>query len=165
MDKKYLEKIYKLYYKELYLYLLSFCKDHYLAEDLVSETFFKAFASIENSQQNIKFYLFRVGKNIWIDWLRKNNKCSLDDINNMNLKAPENVLSEILTSERNKSIYRGILSLSKSYKEVLILYYFCDFSIKDIAKSMGITSGAARTLLYRSRRKLKDILKEENYEF
>ncbi|WP_461205357.1 RNA polymerase sigma factor [Clostridium sp. DL1XJH146] len=164
MDKKYLEKIYKLYHKELYIYLLSFCKDHYLAEDLVSDTFFKAFASIENSQENIKFYLFRVGKNTWIDWLRKNKKFSIEDIDNMKLNGPEDVLLEILRNERNENIYKGILSMSKSYKEIVILYYFCDFSLKDIAKSMEITSGAARTLLYRSRKKLKDILKEENYE-
>ncbi|GAA0182710.1 hypothetical protein SH2C18_50400 [Clostridium sediminicola] len=56
MDKKYLEKIYRLYHRELYLYLLSLCKDHHLAEDLVSETFFKALASIENCPGNIKFY-------------------------------------------------------------------------------------------------------------
>lgn len=165
MDKKYLEKIYKLYSREIYLYLLSLCHDHYLAEDLVNDTFFKAFVSIDNCSENIKFYLFKVGKNIWIDWLRKNKRLSNKDLDDLSLNAPDDILSSVLTNERNQNVYKCIIELPQSYKEVIVLYYFCDLPLKDIAKTMEISNGAVRTLLYRSRKKLRAILKEGNYEF
>lgn len=165
MDKKYLEKIYRLYHKEIYIYLLSLCKDHYLAEDLVNDTFFKALVSIDNYSGNMKYYLFRVGKNLWIDWVRKNTKLNIKNLDDINLNASDDILSEVITNERNQDIYKSILRLSQSYKEVIVLYYYCDFSLKEIAKTMGISNGAARTLLYRSRKRLKEILEEENYEF
>ncbi|WDV46336.1 hypothetical protein PV797_01250 [Clostridiaceae bacterium M8S5] len=43
MINKELKKIYKDYSKELYLYVFSLCKNHYIAEEIVNKVFYRAF--------------------------------------------------------------------------------------------------------------------------
>ena len=66
-----MEEAYKKYHKELYLYALSLCRDETLAEDLVSETFYKGFIGSNRSEENFKYWLFRILKNHFIDLKRK----------------------------------------------------------------------------------------------
>ncbi|MGL5616297.1 MAG: anti sigma factor C-terminal domain-containing protein [Sarcina sp.] len=54
MRKDELEKIYRLYYKDLYIYGFSVCKDHYLTEELISDSFYKAFISLEDYKGSFK---------------------------------------------------------------------------------------------------------------
>lgn len=156
-----IENIYNTYYKELYLYVLSLCKDHYIAEEIVSDTFYKALISINQCHTHIKFWLYRVSKNLWIDSLRKKKHFTNDTLEENTLSSKEDILDKILSDERRKSIYNAVITLPNTYKEVIILYYFCSFSLNNIAESMNISQGAARTLLYRARNKLRLILKED----
>ncbi|MCB2291351.1 sigma-70 family RNA polymerase sigma factor [Clostridium sp. CS001] len=155
------EILYKKYSAELYIYALSLCKDHHLSQDLVSETFFKALLSIEDTQIYIKYWLFRVCKNLYLDYLRK-NKC-LEDIekNVKKLLVEDNTLDKIILSEDRRRVYYEVLNLQTSYKEVITLYYYCNLTLQEISQIVGISQGAARTLLFRARRKLKVVLEEE----
>lgn len=156
-----LEILYNKYYKELYIYALSLCKDSYLAQDLVNETFFKALLSIDNIQNYIKFWLFRVCKNLYLDYLKKNKR--LQDIkpNMKELFQEDNTLDKIIKSDERKKVYCEVLKLQQSYKEIIILYYYCSLSLKEIGSIIGISEGAARSLLFRARKKLKESLEEE----
>ncbi|MGV8983864.1 RNA polymerase sigma factor [Clostridium sp.] len=155
------EVLYKRYSAELYIYALSLCKDHHLSQDLVSETFFKALLSIENSQGYIKYWLFRVCKNMYLDYLRKNKYLQDIEISINKLSVEDNTLDKIILNEDRRKIYYEILKLQKSYKEIIILYYYCNFTLQEISSIVGISQGAARTVLFRARKKLKVVLEEE----
>jgi RNA polymerase sigma-70 factor (ECF subfamily) len=155
------EVLYKRYSAELYIYALSLCKDHHLSQDLVSETFFKALLTIENSQGYIKYWLFRVCKNLYLDDLRKNKYLQDIDISINKLSVEDNTLDKIILNEDRRKVYYEILKLKTSYKEIIILYYYCNFTLKEISSIVGISQGAARTLLFRARKKIKIVLEEE----
>lgn len=156
-----LEQLYIKYHRELYLYAFSLCKDYHLAQDLTSDTFFKAMLSLDENTSYIKYWLFRVCKNLFIDYVRKDKELSdtdrLEDI----LMSEETPLDKIIGSEEKKKLYQQVISLRPSYREILILYYYCDFSLKEITETMGLTEGAAKTLLHRARKKLKTQLEVE----
>jgi RNA polymerase sigma factor (sigma-70 family) len=155
------EILYKKYSTELYIYALSLCKDHHLSQDLVSETFFKALLSIEYSQVYIKYWLFRVCKNLYLDYFRK-SKCLQDiEINLNKLLVEDNTLDKIILNEDRRRVYYEVLKLQESYKEIITLYYYCNFTLQEISTIVGISQGAARTLLFRARKKLKVVLEEE----
>ena len=155
------EVLYRKYSAELYIYARSICKDHHLSQDLVSETFFKALLSSEYSQSYIKYWLFRVCKNLYLDHLRK-NKCLQDiEISINKLLVEDNTLDKIILNEDRRKIYYEILKLQTSYKEIITLYYYCNFTLQEISSIVGISQGAARTLLFRARKKLKTVLEEE----
>lgn len=159
------EEIYGKYSRELYLYVFSMCRDHHGTEDIVSDTFFKAFASIDVMEGHIKYWLFRVARNLWIDRLRKDKGLSCtgyDESFDEKWQDREslNPVEELIKSEEKRMLYRSIVGLLPQYKEAITLYYFCGYPLKEIAKVLAITPGAARTLLYRARNKLKDELKD-----
>lgn len=154
-----LEDLYNKYYTELYIYAVSLCKDDYLAQDLVSETFFKALLSLDGNPPYIKYWLLRVCKNLYFDHLKKDKhmqKANMDE-----LLREEDILDKIVLDEERKKIYCEILKLQPSYKEIIILYYYCSLNLEEAASIIGISGGAARTLLFRARKKLKEALKEE----
>lgn len=149
-----MEKIYIKYQKELYLYAFSLCKNHHLAQDLTSDTFYKAYLSLDDVSY-FKYWLFRVCKNLYLDFLKGNREYSSDNIIENTLTNSETPLDRIIQSERSKYLYNAIINLNESYKEILILYYFCGFTLKEISKSKNTTEGAAKTMLFRARNKLK----------
>lgn len=155
------ENLYSKYSTELFIYALSLCKDHYLSQDLVGETFFKALLSIENEQVYIKYWLFRVCKNLYLDHLRKSKSLQNTEVNLDKLLVEDNTLDKIILNEDRRRIYYEILKLQPSYKEIITLYYYCDYTLQEISSMVGISQGAARTLLFRARKKLKLFLKEE----
>ena len=154
-----MEKLYIKYHKELYLYAFSLCKNYHLAQDLTSDTFYKAYLSLDN-KNHIKYWLFRVCKNLYLDFIKLNKEYSSADIIDKTLSNYETPLDKIIESEVSKNLYNLIINLNESYKEILILYYFCGFSLKEISKSSNTTEGAAKTMLFRARKKLKKEMEE-----
>lgn len=99
-----MEKLYMKYYSELYLYAFSLCKNHYLAQDLTSDTFFKAFLSLDRDVKYFKYWVFRVCKNLYINYLKKEKVCSSDNkLDNMQF-SNETPLDKIIEAE-DKSDY------------------------------------------------------------
>lgn len=161
MKKRALEIVYEKYSHEVYLYAFSLCKDHYLAQDLVSDTFFKALLSINDDNIKIKYWLFRVCKNLWLDNLKYRKHFSNNPLDIFQIPTEDNTLSKLIIDEEKRYLYMAILKLPPSSMEVVILFYFCNMSLKDIAENLNMSPGAARTLLFRARQKLKTLLEEE----
>lgn len=149
-----MEALYLKYHRELYLYAFSLCRDHHLAQDLVSDTFFKAYLSLDEVDY-FKYWLFRVCKNLYLDFLKRDRVYSSEDIAEGALSHEETPLDILIQSEKRKDLYHAIINLNESYKEILMLYYFCGFSLKEISGSKNMTEGAAKTMLFRARKKLK----------
>ena len=143
------------------LYAYSLCKDHHSAQDLTSDTFFKAYLSIDEVSY-IKYWLFRVCRNLYLDSIRKQREYSREDISDK-VQSPEvDILDQIIETEEKRQIYDLVIRLSDSYREILILYYYCGFSVKDISSNHSISVSSVKTTLYRARKKLRRELEEGN---
>ncbi|WFA09034.1 RNA polymerase sigma factor [Tissierella sp. Yu-01] len=150
-----LEKLYIKYDKELYLYAFSLCKDHHMAQDLASDTFFKAILSFDDNISYIKYWLFRVCKNLFLDHIRKDKEFSDIDKLDYMLVLEETPLDKLIDAEEKRRLYGQVMALPSSYREVIILYYYCNFTLKEIIKTTGLTESNAKVLLFRARKKLK----------
>lgn len=163
MNNYEIEEIYNVYYKEAFIYAFSICKDYHLTEEVVSETFFRAFITIDNEKSSIKYWLLNVCRNIIIDYYRKNKKVSNIDIEIQALKFEDNSFGKSIEEEK-RELFNAILKLSDIYKEVIIMFYFMSLTTKEISKSLNISEGAVRNILYRGRQKLGKILRDGKYE-
>ncbi len=70
MEKDILEGLYRRHTKAVYLYLYSLCHDHGLSEDLMQETFLRAFCSIETAGEELLPWLLRGARNLYLDTWR-----------------------------------------------------------------------------------------------
>ena len=127
----------------------------------MQEAFLKGILSLDDNHENVKAWLFMVCRNLWIDYVRKNNKLSNIDINEIEIEdCSSNTLKKLIISEESLNLYNKIIILPQSMKEVLILYYYLEVSQEKIAQIMNISIGAARTLIYRARKNLKMKMEE-----
>jgi RNA polymerase sigma-70 factor (ECF subfamily) len=155
-----LEELYRAYAKEVYLYALALCKDAHLAEDLTCDTFYKALLSLDSNTTGVKFWLLRVCKNLFIDWQRKKRR-------ERGVLAEEAVLGgnspldTVLQNDTRQRLYRSMLRLSETDREMLAMFYFLDCGTAQIAALLGRSAGAVKTGLSRARARLKKILEEE----
>ena len=157
MKNEAIENLFKKYFNEAKLYVVTLCHDAALAEDIVSDSFYKAFTRIDEEKESFKFWLFKVCRNAYFDYLKRAKRnAELTE----NLANDADVASDIIKDEEYKALYRAISLLKDNYREVIQLYYFDELSVSEIA---GITEQSIENVkvqMYRARMKLKDILEE-----
>lgn len=155
MEPKTLEGLYQRYAGELYLYAFSLCQDRAQAQDLVSEAFCRALLSLDGAEESWRGWLYRVCRNLWLDGLRRRKYLTGEPPDPERLAAEGDLLEDLIREETRRTVYRAVQALSPTDREVVTLYYYGELSLKEVGAAMGITPGAARTLLCRARKKLK----------
>lgn len=75
-----IEKLYKLYFKDIYYFALYLSKNEDIAKEITSETFFKFLKYSEKTENisSVKSYIFKIVKNIFLDYLEKNKFEKID---------------------------------------------------------------------------------------
>lgn len=126
----------------------------------MQETFIKAMLSLSENN-NIKSWLYKVARNIFIDYYRKNKNEGILDINEINIEDDFDLLNSVITNEINKRLYIEIQNLSLQERELITLYYFGELKQEEISQQLGLSHSSVRTSLYRIRRKLFEKLKED----
>lgn len=166
MDRTLLKKLYLQYYQEIYVYIFSYCKNRDAAEDLTQETFLKALLSLRDTHENMRAWLYKVARNLSIDYLKKRKQYdSLDDYEEFLCdEKPDDVLSEFIKEEEKRNLYYAINSLERRYREVLVLQYFGELSQKEIARTMHLSPENVRVLAHRAKQKLKEKMGGKKYD-
>ncbi len=155
MDTKEYERLVTLYLDCIYRIALNGCKNDMDAEDVVQNTFMKLLEKEEcfADDEQAKFWLIRVAmnecKSLWrTSWKRK--VTSMEDLS----AEPAFVMPE------RSELYYAVRELPVKYRQVVHLYYFEDYSVREIAGIMKLSETAVQNRLLRARQKLKEKLKE-----
>lgn len=143
-------------YKDtVYRVAYAYCKNAPDAEDITQEVFLrwlKKPAGIR-SEEHLKAWLIRVAVNVSKNllrsaWFKKTEPLAKHE----HLCAAEQARPETRDA---------VMSLPEKYRAVVLLYYFEDYPVRDIAKILRKTETAVQTQLQRARAALKEMLKEE----
>lgn len=151
--------IYEQFYKPLYLYALSLTGNQQDAEDLLQDTFVKAYLSYEN-KGSIKYWLIVVLKNEFLQQQRKRKRETLNNEKDI-LKTQQDILEGLIEQEERKQLFKEIQNLPSNMKEVLIESVYFQMSDSDIAKIHNITNENVRKIRSRAKQKLIEKMKEE----
>ena len=73
----------------------------------------------------------------------------------------EYLLSLPFQEPEDRSLMEAVLALPEKYRTVIHLFYYEDYSVRDIGSILRLTQAAVKTRLSRGRKLLKDALKEE----
>lgn len=145
------------YHTDLYRYGYWLTKDKQVTEDIVQETFLRAWKSIEQLQD------MKAAKGWLITILRRENarrferkQLSLVDIDDYSV-ADDNE-SQQQTSIENEELHIAIGMLANDYKEPLIMQSMFGFSGEEIAKQLNLNKNTVMTRLFRAKKQLAEIL-------
>lgn len=141
------------------------------ANDLVQETFMKAFKSLASYRSEYKFstWLYKIAANNSIDFLRKKriNALSLDQEldtgeGKVEIEVADhsyNPETDLVRKQQRVSIVEAIDELPEKYKLVIIYRHKDDKSYEEIAELMDIPVGTVKARIFRARELLKKKLK------
>ena len=153
------------YYKDILNYCSYHCPDKEYAEDITQETFVRFFTklSVYYYKGKTKNYLYTIACNLCKDYLKKRKDIPASEIDlNKNAESEEHQIEEVL----NKLVVgQALKELSHELKEVVILYYFQELKIKEIAIILQIGIPLVKYRLKQARVQMGKLLrKEETYE-
>ena len=154
------EEVYDLYFKDVYKYALSLCRDEETAQEITQETFFKALKSIDSfrGQCKLHVWLCQIAKNTYFTHAGKRAHQSFEE--SAAYLAADGDLEEALEDRENAfRIHRILHTLPEPYKEVFSLRVFGELSFKQIGLLFGKTESWARVTFHRARLKIKEELK------
>ncbi|MBR6568108.1 MAG: sigma-70 family RNA polymerase sigma factor [Clostridia bacterium] len=148
---EYIEEIIRKYSSSMLKTAFSLLKSTDDAEDAVQEAFIKLLTKapeFENDEHR-KAWLLRVTVNI--------SKNMLKSAKRKNLPLTE----EIPYMEKSDEVLPYVLSLDEKYRVVIHLYYYENYSIKEIAEILSLPAATVGTRLSRARKMLEKSLKED----
>jgi RNA polymerase sigma-70 factor, ECF subfamily len=160
-------KLYEMYSKQIYKYLLYLTGDSNSAEELLQETFYQAFKSIYRFKGNSKVstWLYQIAKHVYFKHVKKQSRERpgyLEEGGEIaDYLTPEKISVE---KERSSELIRSIHKLKEPYKEVITLRTYSELSFKDIGEILEQSEGWARTTYYRGKLQLKEMLIQNRWE-
>lgn len=165
MTNEEFEKIYEVYFRDVYYYTLSLSKDKSTSEDLTSETFLKAMKSIEGfrGDTSLRVWLCQIAKNEYFSRLRKDKKIDFrDDLEAIaSLEISDYLEKNFIADNEALKINKMILLLDEPYSEIFKLRFYGELSFKQIGNLFGKTDNWACVTYHRARKKLQRELEEK----
>lgn len=161
-DKQAFAEIYALFYSRIYRFVYFLIYDPQLAQDLTQNTFIKtwnALPSFSLEKGTIQAFIFAIARNLVIDHQRKKKAVSLDVVGEINSK--ENLQDNLVNKEQKKELFKALSVLNQYEKQLIILRYFEDLSMLEIAEIVDKQEGAVRVRIHRVLKKLKDELEKQ----
>ena len=162
------EKIYNEYFNDVYLYIKRLSGDEHVAEDITSETFFKALKSIDSfrGECEIRVWLCQIAKNSYYTYVKKNSKVqNVDEAELINLPDNKNnVENEVQSKLQAFAIQKVLHEIDEPYREVFMWRVYADLSFKEIAGIFNKNENWACVTYHRARKLIKERLESEKNE-
>ncbi|RZJ73427.1 MAG: sigma-70 family RNA polymerase sigma factor [Flavobacterium sp.] len=157
------------FWNEVYGFMLKRTENETDTEDIVIETFAKAFDKIAtyNPEYGFNTWLIAIAKNVHIDLLRKKKSTLFIDITDEEDQKAYNIADsspsaeDALIKEQNLSrLLECIRQLKPAYQEVIQLRYFQELSYQEIADNLGEPLNNVKIKLLRAKKLLLEIIKK-----
>lgn len=160
MTKSEFEKLYQLYFSSVYKYLLKLCRSQNVAEEITSQTFFKAINNIDKFEGkcNINSWLCQIAKNTYYSYLKNNKRfVEFDSLIEIEDKSTD-IEEQLATSEITMEVFKALHLIEEPYKEVFALRVLGELSFKQIAEIYSKTENWACVTYHRAKKKIQTIM-------
>ncbi len=167
-NKKAFDKLYKLTSNDVWFTCLSLLKDEENAKDIMQETYITAFLKLDTLNDEQKFYgwITSIAVNKCKNKLKGKVEYQIDDevliteAETDELMLPE----EYITKAEKRKVLLQIMedTLSFNQYQTVLMFYFDEMSISEIAQGLEISEGTVKSRLNSSRAKMKTAI--EDYE-
>ena len=177
-DLKDFESIALVHLDELYATALRYTKNEKDAEDLVQETFLKAYTNFQRYERgtNCRAWLFTILTNTFINKFRRKKKereiLGAEDLRPIEQNFFDRERVEFLQNPERGALYKtfstdiqqALSMLSEEFRMVVVLADLNDFSYKEIAHILDVPVGTVMSRLFRGRKMMRSHLVDVAFE-
>ena len=162
------EQLYITYFNDVYLYILKLSGNEHIAEEITSDTFYKALNSIKSFRGDcdVRVWLCQIAKNCYYSYIKKSKRTEQvdeDELQGIPDLAPS-MEDEYAQHDEIERIKKILHNVSDPYKEVFMWRVYAELSFKQIAQIFGKTENWACVTYHRARKMIKERLEEKNSE-
>lgn len=154
--------LFEAFYKRTYAITFNILRRRENAEDITQDAFIKAFQSLHQLHDKEKFgaWLAVIASNLARNFLKREKKIFLTDElpeikSNPGTGDPE---EEAIRGLEKNRVREAIRELPPEQYQVIVLQYYYDLKVDEIASMLGIRSGTVKSRLFRARNKLASTL-------
>jgi RNA polymerase sigma-70 factor (ECF subfamily) len=164
-----IEEIYTLYRKLLYLTAYNILKDHQEAEDAVHSAIIKIYNNSNKIDdvrcKKTRAFVVIIVRNIAINIYNRKKMGS-----EINIELSENITKEehlidpeqhMLRIDNAEWVARKLAQINPEYADIIVMRYTYQFSISEIACLINTSENNIRVKLYRARKALREVMKDE----
>ena len=151
------EKIYTAYFHDVFLYIRRLSNDEHIAEEITSETFFKAMNAMDGFRGNcdVRVWLCQIAKNCYYSYLKKAGRT--DSLEAIPAAERGGTLEERFAEQDQAARIQQILhDVPDPYKEVFMWRVFAELSFRQIGQIFGKNENWACVTYHRARNKIKE---------
>ena len=156
------------HFSYVYLYIRKLSHNEAIAEEITSETFFKALSAIDSFREDcdIRVWLCQIAKNCYFTHVKKLQR--EQPLESSDTDVPDSLLSgpmeAVLSKETVTEIQRSLHWLDEPYKEVFMWRTLGELSFKQIGALFGKTENWACVTYHRARKKIQEGMEGFNNE-
>lgn len=171
-DKAY-KRLLSKYRGQIFSLILKIIHNQNEVEDLVQETFSKAFNSIKNFNKEYAFstWLYRIATNSSIDYLRKRRLKTYSIDNPISTKDDEFTIEipdasdepgkNVIQSQRDALVRAAIENLPPKYRRVIEMRHLNERTYEEIAQELDLPLGTVKAHIFRAREMLYKMLRDK----
>jgi RNA polymerase sigma-70 factor (ECF subfamily) len=165
-SKKAFEKLVLKYRKRIYFTVRKMVLDHSDTDDIVQDTFVKAYLNLNRFDDSYPFYpwLHRIALNTTLNFLNKKTRrkenfiVDGDEEYHETFRSVSNPEIEVQENELKEHLYSALKQIPSEQRTVFILRTSEGLSYQEISKQLDISLGTVMSRLSRAREKLKELL-------
>jgi len=154
--------LYRRYVTRIYSYHYRHTSNATEAEDLTSQTFYRALRSIAHYREkggSFQAWLFRIAHNLVVNWYRDRQRKPQVPLDDMPLIAPQaDPQADVEAAELQARLLAALQTFPEDRKTLLILKFVEQMSNEEIAAVLGKTEGAVKSLYHRTLLSLREML-------
>ncbi len=158
--------LFEAYYKRTFSVAYNILRRRENAEDITQDAFIKAFQNLHQLQDKAKFgaWLSVIASNLARNYLKREKKIILsEDLPEISSgAAPDDTEASVLRSLEIERIRKAIRTLPPEQYQVVVLQYYHDLKVEEIADMLNIRTGTVKSRLFRARQKLAAALELES---
>lgn len=161
------EEIYRKYFQAVYLYIRRLSGDGQIAEEITSETFFKALKAIDDfrGECDLRVWLCQIAKNSYASYLKKNQRLVPWEEQKGSKQGDNGDMEQrLLQQEASLQIQQHLHNLADPYKEVFMWRVFGELSFKQIGQLFHKTENWACVTYHRAKTMLKNKVEEDKHD-
>lgn len=160
------EKLVNKYYNQIFSFCVRRCfGDRALAADLTQDIFLRVIENIEEYKFSGKFfnYLFTITVNVCNNYYNKKKFLQSELDEKVLNVGSDTIISNLITQENIKQIQLALNTLPVFQREAIILKYYHDLKVKDIAEITGTSVATTQSRIYQGLKKLSNLLNREEF--
>ena len=157
-----MEKIHLEYREKVFRYVRGKVRNLADAEDVTSEIFWRvqtALDSYDEEKATLSTWIYTITHNTVCNYYREQSRCALSLDENALYSDTDDVMTEIENEILKENLAIALETLSEREQDVIVLYYYHEIPLRDIAIKMGITYTNAKFIKHRAISKLKLAMK------